>query len=82
MDCATVEEQIKQHISGPGSSQGYRSMWHSLRLDGIEVPRGVVQYLLKEIDPEWTEDRKGRRLKRRQYRNPWTKLLMAYRWLR
>ena len=42
-------------------------------LDGygsIHVPRIVVQEILREIDPEGTQLRKARRLKRRVYHNP------------
>ena len=31
---------------------GYRSVWHTLRLEGIQVPRKKVQETLKEVDPE------------------------------
>ena len=36
----------------------------------IHVPRIVVQEILREIDPEGTQLRKARRLKRRVYHNP------------
>ena len=49
---------------------GYRGVLHCLKMEGIRVPRIIVQDLLKAIDPEETEFRKKNRLKRRVYRNP------------
>jgi len=69
-DIAQVREAIVSIGNGHGSLLGYRSVWHALRLRGIQVPRLVVQELLREIDPEGTEQRKAHRLKRREYRNP------------
>ncbi|KAJ7383323.1 hypothetical protein OS493_028868 [Desmophyllum pertusum] len=57
-------------ISGPCSSMGYRSIWHILEMEGLRVPRVIVQDLLKEMDPEGTEQRRKHRLKRRMYHNP------------
>ena len=37
-------------INGPGSSGGYRSVWHSLEMEGLRIPRVVVQDLLKELE--------------------------------
>ena len=44
MPCADmdiVREQLKimNELSGPGCQGGYRSMWHTLRLQNIQVPR-------------------------------------------
>ena len=39
-------------------------------MEGLRVPRDVVQIILKEIDPEDTEIREGHRLKQRKYINP------------
>lgn len=67
------EEQIRQRIAelidGPGCMGGYRSVWHTLCLEGAQVPRDVVQRLLKELDPEGCALRKAKRLKRRKYRS-------------
>ena len=68
-DIAQVREAIIGTVNGHGSLYGYRSVWHALRLKGIQVPRVVVQEL-REIDPEGTEQRRAHRLKRREYRNP------------
>ncbi|XP_028412776.1 uncharacterized protein LOC114535679 [Dendronephthya gigantea] len=65
-----VRERISTIIDGPGSSEGYRSLWHRLELEGLRVPRAVVAAILKELDPQGTELRKSHRLKRRVYRNP------------
>ena len=54
--------------NGPDSLNGYRTMWHILRLrHGINVPRSLVQGILKEVDPEGVERRKRRCLKHRVY---------------
>ena len=68
-DIAEVREAIENIIDGHGSLQGYRSVWHTLQLKGLRVPRVVVQEILREIDPEATELRRAHRLKRREYHN-------------
>ena len=65
-----VRQRITELINGPASSGGYRTIWHILEMEGLRVPRIVVQNLVKEIDPEGTELRKAHRLRRREYRNP------------
>ena len=66
-----VRRWITEIINGPGSYVGYRTVWHTLKMEGLQIPRiRVVQEILKELDPEGTERRKAHRLKRRQYHNP------------
>lgn len=65
-----VRQRVREIVNGPGSSGGYRTLWHTLEMEGLRVPRIVVQDILKEIDPEGTELRKAHRLKRREYHNP------------
>ena len=65
-----ARNRIIEMINGPGSSGGYRSVWHSLEMEGLRMPRVVVQDLLKELDPDGVKARKAHRLKRRVYRNP------------
>ena len=65
-----VQRHLTELISGPCSSLGYRSLWHILELEGLRVPRVIVQDLLKEIDPEGTELDRKHCLKRRMYQNP------------
>ncbi len=69
-DINNVRERIQQEINGPGCSGGYRSVWHTLRLEGMQVPRQQVQETLKELDPEGCEERRAKCLRRRKYRNP------------
>ena len=47
-------------------------VWHSFQLKGYEVPRQVVELLLRELDPDGCQlsKRKIHNLKRRQYHNP------------
>ena len=61
--------RIDDIISGPGSLGGYRTVWHTLELEGIRVPRLFVQLYVKERDPDGSEGRRKHRLKRREYRN-------------
>ena len=65
-----VRERIRSELDGPGCMGGYRSVWNTLRLEGYQVPRHVVEEIVREMDPEGCEMRKGRRLRRRQYRSP------------
>lgn len=64
-----VRDAIRDMIDGPACLWGYRSVWHGLQLQGLRVPRTLVQQLLKEIDPHGSSVRKAHRLKRRTYRN-------------
>ena len=65
-----VQRRISELIDGPCSAMGYRSMWHTLEMEGLRVPRVIVQDLLKEMDPEGSQLRKKHRLQRRTYQNP------------
>ena len=42
-------------IDGPGSTIGYRSVWHALQRKGIRVPRSLVEELVRELDPSGVE---------------------------
>ena len=54
-------------LRGPGYQGGYRSMWHTLRLKNIQVPRHVVAEPMREMDPEGCEQRKAKILERGSY---------------
>ena len=45
-----VRKAIENLVDGPGSLDKYRAVWHSLQLNGVRVPRTVVQLLVREID--------------------------------
>ena len=62
-----VRQRIIEIIHGPGSCGGYRTVWHTLKMEGLNVPRIIVQDILKEVDPEGCQLRKAHRLKRRTY---------------
>jgi len=66
-DMDVVREQIMNELSGPGCQGGCRSMWHTLRLKNIQVPRRVEAELMREMDLEGCEQRKSKSLKRRSY---------------
>jgi hypothetical protein len=69
-DIALVRNAIMSLLEGPDCSRGYRSIWHTLQMNGMRVPRLVVKLLLREIDPEGVSERRKHRLKRRIYYNP------------
>lgn len=69
-DEVLVRQRIDKILSGPGCIGGYRSVWHTLQLEGMQVPRDVVERIVKELDPEGCEERRAKRLKRRQFVSP------------
>jgi transposase InsO family protein len=51
-----------------GSLAGYRKMWHILRIKHhLHVPRKLVATILRELDPEASDMRREKKLRRRQY---------------
>ena len=36
-------QRIIEIINGPGSCGGYRTVWHTLKMEGLNVPRIIVQ---------------------------------------
>ena len=46
------------NAEGQDSSRGYRSIWHTLQMNGMRVP--IVEMLLREIDPEGVSERRHR----------------------
>ena len=70
IDLQAVKLRIQQKLEGSGCMVGYRSMWHTLRLEGYVVPRSVVQIMLKEIDPEGCRERQAKRLKKKIFSVP------------
>ena len=63
-----VRNVINQEMQGAGSLAGYRKMWHILRLKHhLHVPRKLVARVLRELDPEASNLRRQKRLKKRQY---------------
>ena len=65
-----IRELIQEKLRGPACMGGYRSIWHALRISGYQVPRRVVEQLMRELDPEGIEIQRSRRLRRRTYRVP------------
>ena len=59
-----IEWEIQRH----GAMKGYRSMYKTLKQSyRVHVPRNSVMQILKEIDPNGTEEQKKNKLKRRNY---------------
>ena len=50
-DLAQVRLRVAEELDGPGCMSGYRSIWHTLCLDGLQVPRRVVAGVVRELDP-------------------------------
>ena len=62
-------QRIEEIVNGPGSSGEYRAVWHTLKMEGTQVPRRFVQWSLKEIDLIGCELRRKYGIKRKQYIN-------------
>ena len=39
-----VRSRIQQELEGPGCCGGYRTVWHTLRVEGIQVPRSCSSH--------------------------------------
>lgn len=63
-----VQRRLAELINGPCLSAGYGTIWHLLEMEGLRIPRVIVQDL--EMDPDGTELRKKHCLKRGRYQNP------------
>ncbi len=49
---------------------GYRTTWHTLRMEGMQDPRRIAEGIVRELDPEGCELRQRKRLCRRKYIAP------------
>ena len=58
-----IRELIQEKLRGPACMGGYRSIWYALRISDYQVPRRVVEQLMRELDPEGIEIRRSRRLR-------------------
>ena len=65
-----VLTRIRELVSGPDNPMGYRAVWNCLQMEGLNIPRAIVQHLLETMDPEETGLQKKHRLKRRVYKSP------------
>ncbi|XP_028416034.1 uncharacterized protein LOC114539597 [Dendronephthya gigantea] len=70
LDINFLRDRIREELDGPLNSAGYRSVWHTLKLQGIQVPRETVRVLVSELDPEGVRERRAKALRRRTYRSP------------
>ena len=48
----------------------YHSVWHTLQMEGIQVPRETFRILVTELDPVGIQERRKRSLRRRTYHTP------------
>ena len=44
VDMDVLRDSIQQELDGPGNSAGYRSVWHTLKLEGMQVSRDCPTY--------------------------------------
>jgi hypothetical protein len=66
-----IETLIRREVEGAGILAGYRNIWHALRLrHHVHVPRSLVARLMKKIDPDSVQERRARRITRRNYLSP------------
>ena len=67
-----TEDNLKQiiliEVEGSAVAKGYRALWSSLKVSyRVNIKRDVMMKLLRELDPNGSENRKAHRLRRRQY---------------
>lgn len=58
-----ARQYVSEIINGPGLSGEYRTIWHTLTMEGLQVPCTIVQDILKELDPEGLQLRKAHHLR-------------------
>ena len=58
-----ARQYVSEIINGPGLSGEYRTIWHTLAMEGLQVPCIIVQDILKELDPEGLQLRKAHHLR-------------------
>ena len=66
---ANVLADVELLLKNNGNSQGYRSIKQQLSENGIQYSFETVRLALKVLDPEGTEERRKKKLKRRKYVN-------------
>jgi hypothetical protein len=66
-----ILQAMLEEVSGSGKCLGYRAMWRRLtHRRALHVRRDTVMELIRYVDPDGVEQRRRRRLMRRQYSNP------------
>ena len=50
-DLEKVKQRVAEELDGPGCMGGYRPMWHTLRIEGLQVPRHVFEAVTRELAP-------------------------------
>ena len=68
IDEMEVRRLIENEMDGAGNSVGYRMMWQTIRTKyHTNASRALVQRLVRDIDPEGSDARRRRCLRRRAY---------------
>ena len=44
--------RVAEELDGPVCMSGYRCIWHTLCLNGLQVSQRVVAGVVRELDPE------------------------------
>ena len=60
---------MKVLLDGANSSRGYCSIWHSIQINDMRVPRMVTELLARDLDPAGVQEEKAHTLKIRTYQN-------------
>ena len=67
----TQEDVFLRNWDGSNQLLGYRAMWKRLQSKhDLQIPRAVVQTILREVDPQVSRLRRASRLRRKSYLNP------------
>lgn len=66
-DLQSAIDFIIDQLQGPGQFHGYRWMYAKCMEHGIRIRKEDVRIILAELDPEHSQARQRRRLRRRQY---------------
>ena len=82
-DIVSVRDKIRGLLDGPDCMGGYRHIWHTLKMQGIGVPRSTVKALLRELDPERKRRKEGPTafVEGPTIQEQWAKRHMALRWV-
>ncbi|CAB4021030.1 Hypothetical predicted protein [Paramuricea clavata] len=72
-----IRALIQEKRRGPACMGGYRSMWHALCIGGHQVPRNVVEQLMRELDPEGCQFQESKVFTQKDISGAWSQPLLA-----
>ncbi len=56
-DIVEIRNGVRRLLDGPDCCRGYQSIWNTLQLNGLHVPRIIVQQVIKELGPDGDRER-------------------------